>query len=119
MNKLRYDELKEGEVYFSVRCGTITIVELQKILDDRRFKLHEVGASPLYPYEPPFACMSDYGIVDCPGNYGNQFNAMFKNRKDAEAFVSTPGYRNKVAEFNNSWGGWEEEFDNYCFNEGK
>ena len=117
MNKLRYDELKEGQMYYDVCCGRITEVILHKILNKRLFILHVVGLFP-HPLGVNLASMADHGVVGCPFSYGNEFNAMFKTMVDAVAFTTPLEYRIKVTRSEDSWGG-EEDFDDYCFNEGK
>ncbi len=86
-NRVKYNELKIDQLYYSVICGKISPIIIKSKLDDDKMMIY-------YP-ESSFethAYYSDYGVIDCPNERNNKLNCLFHTKEDADNYISTLDY---------------------------
>lgn len=89
--RVKYNELKIDQLYYSVICGKISPIIIKSKLDDDKMMIYYPESS----FETD-AYYSDYGVIDCPNERNNKLNCLFHIKKDAENYINTQDYNIKL-----------------------
>lgn len=90
--RVKYKDLVIGAKYFDVHVGRIEEIVISRIISSEKFLIWYKKSNFLRE-----AFMADFGIVDCPKSYNNQYNCLFVSKKDAMEHIKTEDYKSKLA----------------------
>ena len=88
-NRVKYDELKIGQLYYSVCVGKISTIIIKSKIDDDKMMVYY----PDSDFEAE-AFYSDYGVIGCPNGRSNTTNCLFSTMEDAITYINTDDYKN-------------------------
>ena len=88
-----YKDIRANKEYYSVVCGDINNIYIVEI-DGDKFRYRSIPDKYCLGVRTGF--LSDHGVVGCPGDYNNKLNALFENEADAQAYITTDDYQEKL-----------------------
>lgn len=87
-NRVKYDELKIGKLYYSVCVGKISTIIIKSKIDDDKMMVYY----PDSDFEEE-AFYSDYGVIGCPNGRSNTTNCLLSTMEDAITYINTDDYK--------------------------